>query len=158
MKLSTRSRYGLRMVLDMAQHGEDGPVQIGSIAKRQDISVKYLEQLIIPLKKANYIESVRGPKGGHMLSKSPEEITVGEIVELLEGGINLANCIGNPDVCERHEGCLTRAIWEEATEAIHDRLNAITLSEMIKKTGGKDSKKKQTKPSKRAGKGRKPET
>ena len=140
MKLSTRSRYGLRMVLDMAQHCDNGPVQIGSIAKRQDISVKYLEQLIIPLKKANYIESVRGPKGGHMLSKPPDKITVGEIVELLEGGINLANCIENPEVCERHDSCLTRSIWEEATEAMYNRLHSITLSEMIEKTGTKKSK------------------
>lgn len=142
MKLSTRSRYGLRMLLDMAQHAEGGPVQIGSIAKRQDISVKYLEQLIIPLKKANYIHSVRGPKGGHLLSKPPRDITVGEIVELLEGGINLSDCIANPAVCDRHEACLTRAIWEDATDAMYDRLHSITLSEMIQKTQGKDSKKK----------------
>jgi len=137
----------------MAQHGQDGPVQIGSIAKRQDISVKYLEQLIIPLKKANYIQSVRGPKGGHMLSKSLDEITVGEIVELLEGGINLSDCIANPDVCERHESCLTRAIWEEATDAMHERLHSVTLSEMVQKTRGKDSKKKQRKPKKLSKKG-----
>jgi Rrf2 family transcriptional regulator, iron-sulfur cluster assembly transcription factor len=142
MKLSTRSRYGLRMVLDMVQHGRESPVQIGSIAKRQDVSVKYLEQLIIPLKKANYIHSVRGPKGGHLLSKPPDEITVGEIVELLEGGINLADCIANPDLCERHEECVTRAIWEEATDAMHDRLHSITLLEMTQKIRGKDLKKR----------------
>ena len=126
----------------MAEHGQDGPVQIGTIAKRQDISVKYLEQLIIPLKKADYIQSVRGPKGGHMLARSPDEITVGEIVELLEGGINLSDCISNPEVCQRHDGCVTRAIWEEATDAMHDRLHSITLSEMIQKTRGKNPKKK----------------
>lgn len=142
MKLSTRSRYGLRMVLDMAQRCDEGPVQIGSIAKRQDISVKYLEQLIIPLKKAAYIKSVRGPKGGHMLSRSPDTITVGEIVELLEGGIKLASCIDNPDVCERHASCLTRSIWEEATEAMNDRLHSITLAEMINKVGDKKSTKR----------------
>lgn len=137
MKLSTRSRYGLRMILDMAQHGHEGPVQIGSIAKRQDISVKYLEQLIIPLKKADYIRSVRGPKGGHMLAKPPNQITVGEIVELLEGGIQLSNCIETPEICDRHKSCLTRSIWEEATEAMYERLNAITLSEMIARTTAK---------------------
>ena len=114
MKLSTRSRYGTRMMLDLAQHYDDGPVQIGEIAKRQDISVKYLEQLIIPLKKANYITSVRGPKGGHVLAKSPEEITVGEVVKLLEGGINLSDCLENPDICDRSETCVTRSIWETA--------------------------------------------
>lgn len=132
MKLSTRSRYGTRMMLDMAQHCNEGPVQIGDIARRQGISVKYLEQLIIPLKKANYVKSVRGPKGGHMLAKSPEQITVGEIVNLLEGGINLTDCIENPDTCNRSSSCLTRAIWQEATKAMYDKLNSMTLSEMIK--------------------------
>lgn len=132
MKLSTRSRYGTRMMLDMAQHCNEEPVQIGDIARRQGISVKYLEQLIIPLKKANYVKSVRGPKGGHMLAKSPEQITVGEIVNLLEGGINLTDCIENPDTCNRSSSCLTRAIWQEATKAMYDKLNSITLSEMIK--------------------------
>ena len=132
MKLSTRSRYGTRMMLDLAQHYGESPIQIGEIARRQDISVKYLEQLIIPLKKANYIKSVRGPKGGHVLAKPPEKITVGEIVELLEGGINLADCIENPDTCDRSETCLTRGIWETATKAMSQELNSITLSDMIK--------------------------
>ena len=131
MKLSTRSRYGTRMMLDLAQHYDQGPVQMGEISKREDISVKYLEQLIIPLKKANFIKSVRGPKGGHMLAKPPEEITVGEIVEILEGGINLSSCIENPEVCNRTTRCLTRGVWEEATKAMYDKLNSVTLSKMI---------------------------
>ena len=128
------------MMLDMAQHCQDGPVQIGSIAKRQDISVKYLEQLIIPLKKADYITSVRGPKGGHMLAKSPDEITVGEIVKLLEGGIDLSDCVAQPDICERHASCLTRSVWQEATEAMYEKLDAITLSEMIQGHGNGQDK------------------
>ena len=92
MKLSTKSRYGTRLLLDMAQHYNQGPVHLGDIAKRQNISVKYLEQIIIPLKKANYMQSVRGPKGGHTLTRPPEEITVGEIVALLEEGASLAEC------------------------------------------------------------------
>jgi len=131
MKLSTRGRYGTRMMLDLAQHQDEGPVQIGDIAKRQDISVKYLEQLIIPLKKANYIKSVRGPRGGHMLAVSPEEITVGEIVKILEGGIDLTDCVGNPGICPRSGHCVTRDIWTEATQAMYDKLNAMTLSKMI---------------------------
>ncbi|MEE9567104.1 MAG: Rrf2 family transcriptional regulator [Desulfobacteria bacterium] len=131
MKLSTRSRYGTRMMLDMAQHHDAGPVQIGDIAKRQDISVKYLEQLVIPLKKANYVKSVRGPKGGYMLAKPPEEITVGEIVKVLEGGVNLSDCIENPDICEKSTSCLTRGLWEEASRAVYETLNSVTLSEMI---------------------------
>ena len=131
MKLSTRSRYGTRMVLDMAEHYENGPVQIGNIAKRVEVSVKYLEQLIIPLKKAGYVKSVRGCKGGHMLTKAPKEITIGEIVCALEGGINLSECIENPGVCDKSKDCPARGIWEEATKAMHDKLNSMTLSEMI---------------------------
>jgi Rrf2 family protein len=119
------------MMLDLAQHQGEGPVQIGEIAKRQDISVKYLEQLIIPLKKANYIKSIRGPRGGHMLAIPPEKITVGEIVNILEGGIDLTDCIGNPEICPRAEHCVTRDIWAETTDAIYDKLNSITLSKMI---------------------------
>jgi Rrf2 family protein len=125
------------MMVDLAQHYDKGPVQIGDIAKRQDISVKYLEQLIIPLKKADYIRSVRGPKGGHMLTRPPEEITVGEIVKILEGGIDLSGCIENPDACERTERCLTRGVWEEATKAMYEKLNSTTLSKMIE--AGKNS-------------------
>ena len=131
MKLSTRSRYGTRMMLDLAQHYDQGPVQIGEVSKRENISVKYLEQLIIPLKKANFIKSVRGPKGGHMLAKPPEEITVGEIVMILEGEINLSSCIEHPEVCDRTTRCLTRGVWEEATKAMYDKLNSVTLSKII---------------------------
>jgi Rrf2 family protein len=119
------------MMLDIAQHYDAGPVQIGDIARRQDISVKYLEQLVIPLKKADYVKSVRGPKGGYMLARHPKEITVGEIVKVLEGGINLSDCIENPDLCDKSTDCLTRGLWEEATKAVYDTLNSVTLSEMI---------------------------
>ena len=131
MKLSTRSRYGTRMMLDLAQHYDEGPVQIRNVSKRENISVKYLEQLIIPLKKANFIKSVRGPKGGHMLAKPPKAITVGEIVRVLEGGINLSSCIENPEVCDRTSDCLTRDLWEETTKAMYEKLNSATLSKMI---------------------------
>ena len=131
MKLSTRSRYGTRMMIDMAERYNQGPVQIGDIARRVDVSVKYLEQLIIPLKKSGYIASVRGPKGGHMLTKAPQDITIGEIVGVLEGGISLSDCVEDPKVCEKSKDCLTRCLWEEATQAMHDKLNATTLAEMI---------------------------
>jgi len=120
-------------MLDLAQHYDESPVQIGHIAKRQGISVKYLEQLIIPLKKADYIRSVRGPKGGHMLTKPPGDITVGEIVKLLEGGICLSDCIEHPDVCDRSDTCVTRDIWGAATAAMYDKLDTMTLSDLLKK-------------------------
>ena len=132
MKLSTRSRYGTRLMVDLAEHYDEGPIQIKDIAKRQDISAKYLEQLIIPLKKTHHIRSIRGPKGGHMLARSPQEITVGEIVKVLEGDISLVHCVENPDSCNRIDICPTRDIWKNATEAMFNELNAVTLSELIK--------------------------
>ncbi len=131
MKLSTRSRYGTRMMADLAKHYDEGPVQIGSIAKRQDVSVKYLEQLIIPLKKSGFIKSVRGPRGGHMLSRPPDEITVGEIVRVLEGGIDLTGCIKEVDSCERSSNCLMRKVWEEASSAIYETLYSKYLTDII---------------------------
>ena len=131
MKLSTRSRYGTRMMLDLAQHYNEGPIQAGLIAKRQDISVKYLEQLIIPLKKANLIRSVRGPKGGHLLARPPKEISIGQVVQVLEGGIDLSLCVGDADVCGKSEECLIRSTWEEATKAMYHKLDSVSLLKVI---------------------------
>lgn len=132
MKLSTRSRYGTRMILDLAQHHGQGAIQLGEIAKRQNISLKYLEQIIRPLKKANYVKSFRGAKGGHMLNKPPDEISVGEIVALLEGGDTLVQCDKDPETCDRKDSCLTRYLWMEAAKAMYDRLANITFSDLMK--------------------------
>ncbi|MDY0040782.1 MAG: Rrf2 family transcriptional regulator [Desulforhabdus sp.] len=132
MKLSTRSRYGTRLVLDMAHNYRKGPTQLGVIAKRQNISVKYLEQIIIPLKKANLIKSVRGSKGGHVLAKPPADITVGQIVALLEKDVELTECSVNPEICERSDFCPTRIVWKAATESMYEKLNSITLADLVK--------------------------
>jgi Rrf2 family transcriptional regulator, iron-sulfur cluster assembly transcription factor len=132
MKLSTRSRYGARLMLDMAIHHTEGPIQLRLIAKRQGIPVKYLEQIVIPLKKASYVTSVRGYRGGHMLAKEPEQITLGEIVALMEGGLKLTRCTDNPETCERAETCVMRLLWQEATEAMYEKLNAVTLANLVK--------------------------
>lgn len=134
MKLSTRSRYGTRLMLDMAENYHNGPIHLMKIANRQGISVKYLEQIIIPLKKAQYVKSVRGPKGGHILAKPPEEITVGEIVALLEEGVSLVECSRNESVCERSPFCPTRDIWREAAEAMFAKLESITLADLLEKS------------------------
>jgi len=131
MKLSTKTRYGTRMILEMAQNYGQGAIQLGEIANRQDISLKYLEQIIRPLKEADYIKSFRGAKGGHMLSKPPEEITVGEIVAVLEGGDTLIHCDKDPEDCERVGSCLTRYLWREAAAAMFQRLSAITFADLI---------------------------
>lgn len=131
MKLSTRSRYGTRLILDLARNYNQTPVQLAVIAQRQKISVKYLEQIIRPLKDAGYITSFRGSKGGHMLTKTPQEITVGEIVALLEGGHELIRCADNPHQCRRANLCATRYVWQEASRAMYDRINAITFGDLL---------------------------
>ncbi len=123
------------MVLELAKRFDEGPVSIGEIAERQGISVKYLEQLIIPLKRADFIKSVRGPKGGHMLSRPPEDITVGEVVKALEGEMNLTVCVENPEKCDRSQNCATRNIWRAASEAMYEKLDSMTLSGMISLEG-----------------------
>jgi Rrf2 family protein len=133
MKISTKSRYGVRLLLDMASHYQQGPVHLADVAARQGISVKYLEQIIIPLKKANYIESQRGPKGGHRLARPPADITIGEIVALLEESASLVDCSDRPESCERAGICLTRDVWLEAAKAMFDKLNSITLADLLKK-------------------------
>ena len=132
MKLSTRSRYGTRLMLELAEHYQQGPLHLSAIALQQGISVKYLEQIIIPLKKAKYIRSVRGSKGGHILAKPPADITIGEIVALLEEGASLAECSYNPTVCARSSICQTRYVWQEAAQALFDKLNSITLADLLK--------------------------
>jgi Rrf2 family iron-sulfur cluster assembly transcriptional regulator len=131
MKLSTRSRYGTRMMVDLAEHYDEGPIRMGDIAKRQDISVKYLEQLIIPLKKAQMIKSVRGPRGGHMLARPPRKISVGEIVSALEKDASLTRCVETPEICDKSEDCRTRGIWKRITRAMHDELESVTLSDLV---------------------------
>ena len=104
---------------------------MASIAQRQNISVKYLEQIIRPLKNAGYVTSTRGPRGGHMLTKNPQEITVGEIVALLEGGHELIRCADDPHQCRRANLCATRYVWQEASRAMYDRINAITFGDLL---------------------------
>ena len=132
MKLTTRSRYGTRMILDMALHGQNGPVRIKDIAARQGVSVKYLEKLVRDLKEAGFVRSRRGPRGGHELAKPLSEITVGAIVRALEGEFSLVECDGEDGAaCPRLADCLTRDVWAEAARAMHERLDAITLADLV---------------------------
>jgi Rrf2 family protein len=131
MKLSTRSRYGVRILVDLARNSNQGPVQMGDISKRQDISVKYLEQLIRPLKQANMVNSVRGPKGGHLLTKKPEDITLGQIVRLFEGQSELVECISNPEKCSMSDDCQVRLAWEDATKVLYDKLDSTTIADLV---------------------------
>ena len=133
MRLSTRGRYGTRLMVDLAQHYAEGPVSLAEIAKRQDLSAKYLEQLIISLKGAGLIRSVRGRRGGYMLARRPEEISVGEIVETLEGKLSVVDCVLEPELCYRAVDCPTRDIWVGMTDMIKKQLFSLNLGNIIEK-------------------------
>ena len=134
MQLTTRSRYGLRMLLDIALHGKDGPVRIQDIATRRNISVKYLEQLIRALKKAGFILSKRGPKGGHVLAVPPEKIRIGDVVRALEARPELTECVGHPDICQISGDCVTRQLWARATASIFRELDATNLGDLLEQS------------------------
>lgn len=131
MKISTRGRYGTRMMLDLAAHHDQGPTPLREIAKRQDLSVKYLEQLIIPLKAAGYIRSVRGARGGYTLARKPDKISVGQIIKVLEGGLSLVDCVEDPRVCEREKNCPTRDIWLRMSDRLMEELSSLTLRDVL---------------------------
>ena len=138
MRLSTRGRYGTRLMVDLAQHYADGPIPLAAIAKRQDLSAKYLEQLIILLKGAGLIRSVRGRRGGYMLARKPEEISVGEIVETLEGRLSVVDCVLEPELCYRAIECPTRDIWVGMTEMIKKQLFSLSLGNIVAKSTSVD--------------------
>jgi Rrf2 family transcriptional regulator, iron-sulfur cluster assembly transcription factor len=141
MKFSTRSRYGTRLMLYLARHYGKGPVKIGEVARDENISVKYLEQLIIPLKRGGIIRSIRGPKGGYELAVDPEKVTIGWIIEALEGQILLSDCVAHPEQCPRSGSCLTRDLWKDASDAVYATFDSVTLAAELRrgKTGNRKS-------------------
>ena len=133
MKLSTKGRYGTRALLDIALHQEPKPVPLRDIARRQEISLSYLEQLIGPLIEGGVIRSVRGVGGGVSLAKSPDEIKLSEVIRLLEGSIALVKCVNDPTACNRSDFCITRDIWSEINKSMESVLEATTLQEMLER-------------------------
>ena len=131
MKLSTRSRYGIHAMFDLAKNNGEGPQAIRSIAERQDVPEQYLEQLIGPLRRAHLVRSVRGAGGGYLLTKPPDETTVGEIVRALEGPLNITDCMADADSCSRSGLCPSRLIWERLGQAINEVLDRTTLADML---------------------------
>jgi Rrf2 family protein len=125
-------------LVDLARNKDQGPIQIGEISKRQEISVKYLEQLIRPLKKAKLVASVRGPKGGHLLLEKPEKITLGQVVRLFEGQADLVECISFPEKCPMSDDCQVRLAWQDATRVLYEKLDATTIADLLNgNTGSK---------------------
>ena len=137
MKLSTRGRYGTRLMLELAKHYGKGPINITEISKNQGISVKYLEQIIIPLKKAKLIKSVRGPKGGHTLSKSPDKIFLLQILKPLESHLTLVDCVSDDDTCEHIETCLIRPVWGKAYHAMMNIFKETSLEDILQSSANK---------------------
>lgn len=131
MKLSTRGRYGTRLMLELAKNYGKGPVNITEISKSQGISVKYLEQIIIPLKKAKLITSVRGPKGGHKLSKSPDKIVLWQILKQLESHLTLVDCVNGDSSCEHVKTCLIRPVWGKAYNAMMNIFKETSLKDIL---------------------------
>lgn len=131
MRLSTRARYGTRLMLELALNFKKGTVFLKDIAAREEISEKYLSHLVIPLRASGLISSSRGAHGGYRLAKSPSQITLKEIVQTLEGGISFVECVKNPSVCPRVSKCATRGIWEKLDKKISDALSSINLADLM---------------------------
>ena len=133
MKLSTKGRYGTRALLDIALHQGNEPVLLKDIARRQQISLSYLEHLIAPLISGGVIRSTRGIRGGVSLAKSPKEITLSEVIALLEGSVAPAKCVDDPHVCTRSDFCVTRDIWTELKKALDGVLESTTLEGLVER-------------------------
>ena len=133
MKLSTRGRYGVRLMLDLALHYGEGPILLKDIAERQGISEKYLWQLINPLKTTGLVNSLRGAHGGYVLGKAPEAISLKTILQILEGPLCLVDCVDNPALCERSLSCISRDIWGVASKNMQQTLEDTTLAAMVER-------------------------
>lgn len=132
MKISTRGRYSLRMMIDLALHYNDGYIALKDISQRQNISKKYLEQIIPFLNRDKLLTANKGHMGGYMLSKAPSEITVKEILESAEGSLAPVSCMDNsPNLCEKCDQCITLPIYEGLSEVINNYLSGITLEDII---------------------------
>lgn len=141
MRHGNRGRYGTRVLLDLALHQDEEPVSLKDIAQRQQISLQYLEHLMTPLITAGMVRSIRCPKGGVSLAKTPEEIKLSEIIQLLEGSTALVECVDNPKLCPRSELCVTRDIWDELKKAMNGVLESTTLQNLVERQKGKKARK-----------------
>ena len=142
MKLSTRGRYGPRAMLDLALHYGKGPVSLKNIARRQEISERYLEHIMIVLQSAGLVQSTRGSRGGFSLAKLPEEIKLSQIIQAVEGSISPVACVDDPKLCDRVGVCVTYEIWKKLKKAMFEVFDSVTLEDMVKMQKKKLSKQK----------------
>lgn len=138
MKLSTRGRYGLRALLDLAVHQGKGMVLLKDIARREELSLPYLERVITPLIAAGLVKSTRGARGGILLVKQPAEVKLTEVVQLLEGSIAPVDCVNDPRVCSRSAFCVTRDIWIQIKDAMTQVLDSTTLQDLVERQRQKE--------------------
>jgi Rrf2 family protein len=135
MKLSTKGKYGVRAVFEIARNYGNGPISIKEIAERQGISFSYLEQILHKLGKAGLIESVRGPAGGYLLARKPSELTIGDIVRVLEGPIALSHCLepGESADCYQADDCVARMVWAKVGAKIEEALDSISFDDLLQR-------------------------
>ncbi len=134
MKISTKGRYAVRVMLDLAVHNTGEYIKVKNIAERQEISEKYLEQIIAVLNKAGYVRSVRGAQGGYRLAKDPSEYTVGMILRLTEGDLAPVACLATQDnECDRCDTCETLSVWKQLQEAINNVVDNVTIADLLEK-------------------------
>jgi len=133
MKLSTKGRYGTRAMLDLALHYGDGPILLKDVARRQEVSERYLEHVVTPLKVAGLLTSVRGAGGGFTLAKPPSQIRLSEIIQAVEGSITPVDCVDDPKICPRAGFCAARDIWTEMKKAMSGVLESTTLEDLAQR-------------------------
>ena len=131
MKISTRGRYALRLMIDLAQQEEGRPVSLRDVARRQDISDKYLEQIVTPLSRAGLVRSVRGAGGGYLLTRAPEDYTAGDILRPLEGDLAPVECATDGDFCPHCSDCATVELWQEIYRAVSQVVDGVTLADLV---------------------------
>ncbi|MBP3593217.1 MAG: RrF2 family transcriptional regulator [Lachnospiraceae bacterium] len=150
MKLTTKGRYGLRAVIDLAMYAKNEPVSLSDVAERQNISISYLEQLVAKLKKAGIVQSTRGAQGGYALAKAPEEISVGEILRALEGSLSPVDCSAvdgeGETECSASNFCVTKYVWKRINDSINDTVNNMFLSELLEESNNVKSDATQVEP------------
>ncbi len=142
IKLSTKGRYGTRLMLNLAHNYNNGneAVILKSVSDNEEISIRYLEQIVIPLKISRLVKSIRGAGGGYTLARHPSEIKVSEILHALEGSCCLVDCIDDPDYCDRIPLCASYDIWKEASKLLRDYFDSVTLQDLIKISYKKNAK------------------
>ncbi|RCX16851.1 BadM/Rrf2 family transcriptional regulator [Anaerobacterium chartisolvens] len=134
MKLSTKGRYGLKAMLDLALHDSEGQVALKTIAERQGLSENYLEQLFAILKKAELVKSIRGAQGGYILSQTPDNITVGSVLRALEGSLAPTECVtdsSEPLYCSKSGKCVTKLVWEKIRDKVNEVVDSMTLADLL---------------------------